>query len=157
MLKKILILSFFITTAHLAGIIGSFFTAPKIETWYFFLEKPFFSPPNWLFAPVWIVLYTLMGISAFIVLQKSQSSRAKSAFCFYGAQLLVNALWSVIFFGFQSPFLGFLTIIALWFLIFVTTVKFWKIEKFAGLLFLPYFFWVTFAMVLNFFIWQLNA
>ena len=156
MSKKILTLFASIIIAQLAGAVGSIFTAPSIQSWYVFLEKPFFAPPNWLFAPAWITLYALMGIAAFLVWQKRRKVEVKSALYFYFAQLLLNASWSVAFFGLQNPFLGFLVIIALWLLILVTMVKFWKIERFAGLLFFPYILWVTFATMLNFAIWQLN-
>ena len=154
--KTILILLISIIVAQLAGAVGSIFTASSIESWYAFLEKPVFSPPNWLFAPAWITLYILMGIAAFLIWQKRGEAGAKSALYFYGGQLILNSLWSVIFFGFQNPFLAFLEIIVLWLLIALTTVKFYRIEKAAGLLFVPYILWVTFAMVLNFSIWQLN-
>lgn len=156
MAKKILTLFIFIVIAQSAGVIGSIFTAPKIETWYVFLEKPFFAPPNWLFAPAWIILYTLMGIAAFLIWQKRQTFRARSALFFYAGQILLNVLWSVVFFGLQNPFLGFLIIIVLWLLIAATMVKFWKVERTAGLLFVPYILWVTFAAALNLAIWQLN-
>jgi len=156
MRKTIFSLLIFIVIAQSAGIIGSFFTAPNIETWYASLEKPSFTPPDWLFAPAWITLYTLMGIASFLVWQKRQFPRARSALFFYLGQLLFNALWSIVFFGMQSPFLGFLIIIILWLLIIVTALKFWKAEKIAGLLFIPYILWVSFAAVLNFAIWQLN-
>lgn len=156
MKKIILTLLIFIIIAQLAGLVGSFFTAPNIDNWYVFLERPSFAPPNWLFAPAWITLYTLMGIASFLVWQKRQFPRARSALFFYLGQLLFNALWSIVFFGMQSPFLGFLVIIILWFLIVITLIKFWKTEKIAGLLFIPYILWVSFAAVLNFSIWQLN-
>jgi tryptophan-rich sensory protein len=157
MIKKILTLFVSILVAQLAGVLGSFFTAPNIQTWYVFLEKPFFSPPNWLFAPAWIILYALMGIAAFLIWQKRGESGAKSALYLYGIQLLLNALWSVVFFGLQNPFLAFLLILALWLLIVLVMVKFWKIERIAGILFVPYVAWVSFAAILNFSIWQLNV
>jgi len=156
MAKKILTLVLFIVIAHLAGVIGSLFTTPNIETWYVFLEKPFFAPPNWLFAPAWITLYTLMGIAAFLVWRKRNLQGAKPALWLYGVQLALNALWSVIFFGLRNPELAFIAIVVLWILILVVTVKFFKIEKIAGYLFVPYLLWVAFAAVLNFAVWQLN-
>ncbi|MDO8424561.1 MAG: TspO/MBR family protein [bacterium] len=141
--------------AQLTGVIGSFFTFSSIQTWYNFLEKPAFSPPGWLFAPVWILLYTLMGIAAFLIWQK-RGEEAKAALSIYAIHLISNALWSIIFFGLRNPGLAFLEIVVLWILIFVITVKFFKIEKIAGLLFVPYLFWVTFAAILNFVVWRLN-
>jgi benzodiazapine receptor len=157
MKKTILAIIISIIIAQLAGAIGSIFTASNIETWYVFLEKPSFAPPSWLFAPAWITLYTLMGIAAFLVWQKREMAKAKSALYFYFTQLLLNAIWSIAFFGLQSPFLGFLVIIILWLLILITLVKFWKIRSLAGVLFIPYIIWVSFAAVLNFAVWQLNA
>lgn len=157
MAKTILAIIISVVVAQLAGVVGSIFTAPSIQTWYAYLEKPFFSPPNWLFAPAWITLYTLMGIAAFFVWKKRGELRAKKALYFYGAQLLLNSLWLVIFFGLKNPPLAFLEIISLWLLIAITAVRFYKIERAAGLLFIPYFLWVSFAAVLNFAIWLLNS
>ena len=163
MIKKILFLIISIIIAQLAGAIGSVFTAPNIQNWYVFLEKPFFSPPDWLFAPAWISLYTLMGIAAFLVwsscvktAEGQTKKKIKVALGFYIAQLVLNAFWSIAFFGWQSPLAGLLVIIPLWFLILLTLIKFWQINKTAGLLFVPYLLWVSFATLLNFSIWQLN-
>lgn len=156
MAKKALTLIVSVVIAQSAGIIGSVFTAPNIDTWYAFLEKPFFSPPDWLFAPAWITLYFLMGIAAFLVWQKRQLKDSKIALYFYCSQLVLNALWSVVFFGMQNPLWGLVVIIFLWMLILITLLKFWKIDRLAGLLFVPYLLWVSFASVLNFSIWQLN-
>ncbi len=155
-MKKILTIIISIVVAQLAGVIGSIFTAPSIQTWYVYLEKPFFSPPNWLFAPAWITLYVLMGIAVFFVWQKRREPGAKLALQLYFLQLVLNAWWSVIFFGLMNPFLALLEIIILWGVIAITILKFYKIEKLSGLLFVPYLLWVTFATVLNFAIWQLN-
>lgn len=142
--------------AQMAGVIGSFFTTSSIQSWYVFLEKPAFAPPNWLFAPAWITLYTLMGLAAFLVWRKRNLAGAKLALWLYGVHLGFNALWSVIFFGLKNPGLAFLEILVLLILIVVVAVKFFRIEKIAGFLFIPYILWVTFAAVLNFAIWQLN-
>ncbi|MFA5392481.1 MAG: TspO/MBR family protein [Candidatus Paceibacterota bacterium] len=139
-----------------AGFIGSFFTAPSISSWYAFINKPSFSPPNWLFAPAWILLYILMAIAAFLVWKKRDNLKTKQALIFYGIQLILNALWSIIFFGMKNPGLAFLEIIILWLFILITLIKFYKINKVAGLLFVPYFLWVSFASILNFAVWMLN-
>jgi translocator protein len=156
MKKTIIGIIISIIIAQSAGLVGSFFTIPGIENWYSYLEKPSFNPPGWLFAPAWITLYTLMGIAAFFIWKKRKEVKAQDALFFYGAQLVLNALWSVIFFGLKSPSLAFLDIVFLWLLILATMVKFYRIEKAAGFLLVPYFLWVSFASVLNFFIWQLN-
>ena len=143
--------------AQMAGAIGSVFTAPNIQAWYAYLEKPFFSPPNWLFAPAWITLYTLMGIAAFLVWQKRQEPGAKLALWLYGIHLVLNSLWSVIFFGLHNLSLAFFEILVLWVLILIITFRFYKIRRVAGILFIPYILWVSFASVLNFAVWQLNG
>jgi len=139
-----------------AGFIGSFFTTPSIASWYAFINKPSFSPPNWLFAPAWTLLYILMGIAAFLIWQKRDNQKTKQALRFYGTQLILNALWSIIFFGMHNPGLAFLEIIFLWIFIFLTLIKFYKINKTAGILFIPYLLWVSFASILNYAIWMLN-
>ena len=153
-----------VLAAQMAGIIGSFFTFSSVQSWYAFLQKPFFAPPSWLFAPAWITLYTLMGIAAFLVWSsyaKASDGQAKKkikiALWLYGIQLVLNALWSVIFFGMRNPGLAFVEIIVLWILILVVTVKFFKVEKVAGYLFVPYLLWVSFAAILNFAVWRLNV
>ena len=139
-----------------AGFIGSFFTTPSIASWYAFINKPSFSPPNWLFAPVWTLLYILMSIAAFLIWQKRDNPKAKQALRFYGTQLILNALWSIIFFGMHNPGLAFLEIIFLWSFILITLIKFYQINKIAGLLFIPYLLWVSFALILNLFVWMIN-
>jgi translocator protein len=140
-----------------AGGIGSIFTRSAIPTWYAALEKPFFSPPNWLFAPVWTLLYILMGIAAFLVWRKGLRDRQiRAALIIFLIQLILNALWSVVFFGFQSPLFGLVTISVLWIAILVTVILFFKVSRTASMLLWPYLLWVTFAAVLNYSIWLLN-
>lgn len=140
-----------------AGIIGSIFTISAIPTWYSFLNKPSFSPPNWIFGPVWTLLYTLMGISLYLIWQKGiEKKEVKRAINFFGIHLVVNALWSIIFFGLRNPLMGLVFIIILWALIIVVIDRFQRIDKRAAVLLLPYFAWVSFATVLNYTIWQLN-
>lgn len=146
-----------ILICQLAGIIGSFFTAPSITTWYMNLKKPAFNPPNWLFAPVWTTLFLLMGISLYIIWNKGlEDEKVKLAVIIFSIQLILNILWSFLFFGLKFPFLGFLEIILLWFAILVNIIKFYNISKTAGLLLVPYILWVSFAAILNFFIFRLN-
>ncbi len=155
--KNILLAIFSILIAQMTGIIGSVFTTASIQNWYAFIDKPFFAPPNWLFAPAWITLYTLMGIAAFLVWQKKDNLIARNfALKLYGVHLLFNACWSIIFFGMRNPGLAFIEIVVLWFLILIITIQFFRIRKTAGFLFLPYLLWVSFASVLNFFIWMIN-
>lgn len=145
-----------ILIAQSAGIIGSVFTASSIPNWYQTIDKPIFNPPSWLFAPVWTVLYALMGIASYIVWLQRDIAGAKTALVFYGIQLFLNALWSILFFGFKNPALAFVEIIVLLITIIITTVLFWKINPWAGGLMIPYILWVSFATFLNFSIWQLN-
>jgi tryptophan-rich sensory protein len=157
MIKKYLLplLVLFLITFS-AAFLGSFFTRKSISNWYQFLKKPSFAPPNWLFAPFWALLYILMAIAAFIIYKNKGRGGAFSVLKFYFFQLILNALWSIIFFGLRNPFLAFIEIIFLWLIILLTLIKFYKVEKIAGLLLLPYLFWVTFATILNFSIWLLN-
>jgi len=154
--KSILPLLISILIVFSFGFIGSFFTTSSITNWYAFINKPLFSPPNWIFAPVWTLLYILMGISAFLIWKKRDNLKTKQAFIFYGIQLILNALWSIIFFGMHNPGLALLEIIILWLFILITLIKFYKINKIAGLLFIPYLLWVSFASILNYAIWMLN-
>jgi translocator protein len=146
-----------IILCQLAGLIGSIFTTPTIPTWYESLKKPFFSPPNLIFGPVWVSLYLLMGISLFVIWQRRKNNfQTKKGLILFFVQLILNAFWSVAFFGLKSPFLGLINIILLWFAIFFTIQHFVKISKIAALLLLPYILWVSFAVVLNFSLWILN-
>jgi len=140
-----------------AGLIGSIFTRAAIPTWYATLEKPSFTPPNWLFAPAWATLYLLMAISAFIIWRRGlDDSRVKIALGIFIIQLILNALWSVVFFGLESPLYGFIVIVALWIAILFTMLRFFKLSTLAGSLLLPYIGWVSFAAVLNLTIWLIN-
>lgn len=145
-----------ILLAQAAGIIGSFFTASSVTTWYPTLTKPSWNPPSWIFAPVWITLYLLMGLAAHLVWQNRTVPGAKWALAFYLIQLILNTFWSIIFFGMQNPELAFFEIIALLVFIIITTVLFWRINSIAGMLMIPYILWVSFATFLNFTLWQLN-
>lgn len=141
----------------LAGMIGSFFTTPATTTWYARLQKPFFTPPNWVFAPVWTVLYILMGISWYLVLHNGPKNRAvRRGVAVFSAQLAVNVLWSFAFFGMQSPQNGLITILVLLALIITTIVLFWRISKPAAALLVPYLCWVCLATALNAMILVLN-
>lgn len=139
------------------GFLSRFATQSSIDTWYTTLQKPFFNPPNWVLAPVWATLYILMGVSAGIVWSKGFYHKwVQTAMYHFIFQLLFNALWSIVFFGFKSPGLAVLVIITLLILI-ILTIKWFKIvNKMAAYLLYPYLVWVLFASVLNFSIWHLN-
>lgn len=142
---------------QLAGLVGSFFTVPAISSWYLNLEKPSFSPPNWIFGPAWVTLYLLMGISIYLVWQKiDENQKVKKYLWFFWIHLIFNASWSLMFFGLKSPGLGLINIIIIWLLIIVLIIKFWKINRWSSYLLIPYLAWVSFASLLNYFIWILN-
>jgi tryptophan-rich sensory protein len=141
---------------QLAGFIGGAFTAPAITGWYAALEKPSFSPPNWIFSPVWIILFLLMGVTLYILWQNMQKTEAKIAMVFFIIQLALNILWSALFFGLKWPMVAFFEIIVLWVFILLTMIKSSRVSKTTVYLLLPYILWVNFAAVLNFFLWRLN-
>lgn len=144
--------------SHAAGLIGSVFTAGSISTWYPTLVKPNFNPPNWIFAPVWLTLYTLMGIAFYRVWTSGvEKKQIKMATIVFIAQLALNAAWSVIFFGAHNLSLAFLGIIVLLAFIVWTMWLFGRIDKIAAWLLLPYLAWVLFASILNYSLWQFNS
>jgi tryptophan-rich sensory protein len=150
-------LAIFIIICEIAGIIGSIFTTPAITSWYQTLNKPFFTPPSWLFAPVWLALYALMGISAYLVYEKGIShKKVRNALIIFAVQLGLNILWSAIFFGLKNPLWGFVEIVALWLAILLTIIYFYRVSKPAGLILVPYILWVTVASALNLFVILLN-
>lgn len=147
-----------IVICQFAGLIGSVFTASSLESWYFLLEKPSFNPPSWVFFPVWTLLYTLMGVSLYLVWEHGlQQKEVKTGVFLFFSQLGLNTLWSLLFFGLKSPSYAFLEIIILWVAILLTIIQFWKISKSASLLLIPYILWVSFAALLNYQIWALNT
>ncbi len=146
-----------ILVCELVGIIGGIFTFSAIPTWYAGLNKPSFSPPNWLFGPVWTILYALMGIAVFLVWKKGfEKKEVRFAIGVFSLQLALNFLWSFLFFGMKNPGLAFVEIILLWVVIGATIWEFKKIAPKAAWLLLPYWIWVSFAALLNFAVWQLN-
>ncbi len=153
--KNLPLLIFTVLLSEGAGILGSFFTFSSIPTWYTTLVKPSFSPPNFVFGPVWTALYALMGISLYLVWTSKAKSKQYAIKLFF-IQLGLNTFWSIIFFGLKNPGLAFIEIIALWVAILLTIKAFQKISKKASYLLYPYFAWVSFATILNFSIWALN-
>lgn len=153
-MKNLLKLILAILICEGAGIIGSFFTFSAITDWYKFLNKPSFSPPNWLFGPVWTTLYFLMGISLYLIW--TSRKKIQNTLSVFWIHLLFNASWSIAFFGFRNPLLGLVNIVILWIFIINVIYRFWKINKVAAVLLLPYFAWVSFATFLNYNIWILN-
>jgi tryptophan-rich sensory protein len=142
----------------LAAGIGTFFTTDAINGWYATLNKPFFNPPNWLFGPIWTLLYTLMGISLYLVWQKKNKTVLKKiSMIVFFIQLGLNTLWSIIFFWYKLPPAAFIEIILLWVSIFLTIKYFKKISPIAAALLYPYIAWVSFAAILNAAIVVLNT
>lgn len=139
-----------------AGIIGALFTTPAISTWYVLLNKPFFNPPNFIFGPVWTILYFLMGISLYLIWESAKDKNKNIGLKLFLIQLGLNTLWSIVFFGRHSIVGGLVIIILLWFLIFKTIYYFQKVNQTAAFLLYPYLVWVSFATILNLFILILN-
>ena len=139
-----------------AGGVGALLTNPEIDGWYRELAKPSWNPPNSVFAPVWTLLFILMGIALWRVRQSPFCPGVKYAQISFGIQLVLNVAWSGIFFAMHQPFWAFIEILFLWMAILVTLVLFFRVSRFAGFMLVPYLAWVTFATILNFSIWQLN-
>ena len=142
---------------ELIGNIGSLATFQQITTWYLGLAKPAFNPPNWIFGPVWTILFALMGISLYLVWSSGANKKQlKPAITIFAIQLVLNVLWSFVFFGWHQPGWAFLEIVILWVAIVLTMSQFAKISKPAAWLLAPYLAWVSFATVLTAAVWQLN-
>ncbi len=146
-----------IVISSVAGAIGSLATMPSIPTWYAGLRKPWFNPPNWIFGPAWTILYIMMGIAAYLVWEKGwDKAEVRGALIIFAVQLILNALWSILFFGLHSPLYGLVGIILLWIAILITIIRFFVLSAAAGWLMIPYLLWVTFAALLNLSIMLLN-
>jgi translocator protein len=139
-----------------AAAAGSAATLPRIRGWYAALAKPAWTPPDWLFGPVWTVLYLAMAVAAWIVWRRKGWAGSRASLSLFACQLGLNVAWSWLFFGLQDPALGFVDVVLLWMAIAATLAAFWRISIAAGLLLVPYLAWVTFAASLNFAIWRMN-
>ena len=153
--KKILVLLLAIAIPQFIGWLGSIFTRPEIGTWYATLQRPSFAPPNWIFGPVWTILFLLMGVALYLVWQ-SKGRHKQLAYFIFGAQLAFNFLWSILFFALHNPMLAFLELIVLWFLILFNILVFYRLNKLSAFLLIPYLVWVSFAGFLNAYFWILN-
>lgn len=139
-----------IVICEIVGIVSALFTISAIPTWYTKLVKPSFSPPNWLFGPVWTILYLMMGIAFYLIwIRGWKKKKIRTAGMFFLIQLAFNFLWSISFFGLRSPELGFINIVLLWLFIVVTMIRFYPLSKPSFYLLIPYLLWVSFAAVLN--------
>ena len=152
--KQILPLLILLIICFAVAGLGGLATTPNIPNWYAGLVKPSWTPPAWVFGPVWSVLYLSMAVAAWLVWRLGN---AKVPMTLFAVQLAFNAAWSWLFFGLHSPGAAFIDIVLLWAAIVATIYAFWRRSRLAGLLFVPYLAWVTFAAVLNFAIWRLNA
>ena len=141
----------------LVGGTAGFFTASGVDGWYALANKPWFNPPNWIFMPVWTMLYIMMGIALYLVWKtKADKSIKQTAIILFAVQLTLNFFWSLIFFKMHQPGWAFAEIIVMWLMILLTIIWFGKISAAAAWLLVPYICWVSFASVLNYFIWKLN-
>lgn len=141
----------------LAGFGSTVWTINSIPTWYASLNKPWFSPPNVVFAPVWTILYILMGVALFIIWRSPRNRTRDTGIALFAAQLVVNVIWTFAFFGLQNTLFGVLTIVPLWILIAVTIYQFYKVDKWASYLLVPYLAWVSIATALNASVYLLNG
>jgi translocator protein len=139
-----------------ASAVGGAATASSVGTWYQTLAKPSFNPPNWIFAPVWTALYFMMAIAAWRVWRRAGLSGARAETTLFALQLVLNMVWSILFFGLRSTGAAMAEIFVLLLAILATTVVFWQRDRVAGMLFIPYAGWVAFAAVLNVALWRLN-
>lgn len=156
--KKQLWASFviFILVCLVVEIIGSFWTRQTVSTWYPTLAKPAWTPPSWLFGPVWFCLYMMIAVAGWLIYRAESSPNRSKALIFYGSQLASNFIWSFLFFSLQSPLLGMIDIILLSLLICCTVITAWPVSRLASFLLIPYFVWVIYATTLNAAIWFLN-
>jgi benzodiazapine receptor len=146
----------FIVVCFTAAAIGAIFTTRSVNTWYVQLRRPEWTPPNWVFGPVWTILYMMMAVSAWLVWRSSTLSETGAALALFGMQLVLSFLWSVVFFGLRRIGAAFGEILILWTMIVATAVAFLPISLLAAWLLIPYLLWVMFASYLNFRIWQMN-
>lgn len=152
-------LAVFLLLSLAAGALGGLWTAPATQPggWYSQIEKPSWTPPSWLFGPVWTALYVAMGVAAWLVWRRGGWEANRGALTLFFVQLVLNAAWSGLFFGLESPGLAMAEIVLLWMFILATLLAFWRVSRVAGLLLVPYLLWVTFASALNFAVWRLNG
>ncbi len=151
--RAALALAGWLVVTFAAAAAGGFFLPGE---WYAQLQKPAWNPPNWIFGPVWTVLYAIMAVAAWLVWMRGGFAGRRAALALFLAQLLFNALWSPLFFGLHRPGIALADLLLLWLALFATVAVFWKVHRVAGGMLLPYLAWVSFAGALNFAIWKLN-
>ncbi len=150
---SILSLMIFIAACTAAAMSGAFF---RPGDWYRRLDKPSWRPPDWLFGPVWLVLYIMIAVSGWLVWRSADLEETALALTVYAVQLVFNALWSAVFFGLRRPDWAFAEIICLWLSIVATIAAFYPLNAIAAYMLIPYAAWASFAAALNFKIWRLN-
>jgi benzodiazapine receptor len=155
-LRSAIALVFFLAMCFGVAWIGSMFTFLSVGTWYQSLTKPDWTPPDWVFGPVWSLLYTMIAVAGWRVWRRGGLRGAEGPLALFSLQLVLNAAWSGLFFGLQRPDWAFVEIVALWGIILTTLVAFWRLDWRSGALFVPYLIWVSYAAALNFAIWRLN-
>lgn len=155
--RSIVALAVFLVLSFAASAIGGLFTFPAIPGWYQSLEKPSWTPPDALFGPVWTALYILMAVAAWLVWKRGGWTAQRGPLTLWGVQLVLNSLWSILFFGMRNPALGLVEIVILWLAILATLIAFWKVSRPAGGLLIPYLAWVSYASALNYSIFRLNG
>lgn len=155
--SSLIVLGGFLLASLAVAAIGGLATATSVDGWYQTLNRPGFTPPDWLFAPVWTALYVMMAVAAWRVWQSRGDARRHRALILYAAQLAFNLAWPIVFFGLMMITGALVTIIVLLGLVAATTIAFWQIDRVAGMLFVPYLVWVGFAAILNAGIWGLNV
>jgi tryptophan-rich sensory protein len=145
-----------VALALLVGWLGSMWTTPEIPGWYRTLAKPSWTPPNWVFGPVWTALYVMMAVAAWLIWKPQGFAGAPLPLGIYAVQLALNLAWTGIFFAMRQPGPAFAEIVLLWCAILITTRQFWRRQAVAGFLLVPYLIWVTYAAALNFALWRMN-
>jgi tryptophan-rich sensory protein len=146
----------FVAASFAAAAIGGAATATSVTTWYRDLNKPSWNPPDWIFGPVWTLLYILMAVAAWRVWRRSEPDEARRTLGFFSGQLVLNAIWSVLFFGLRRPGAAFAEVLLFWATLVLLLVRFWRVDRLAAALWSPYVAWVSFASVLNGTVWWLN-
>lgn len=152
-------LAAFVVLCFAAAGIGGYWTAPATAPggWYYQIEKPSWTPPSWLFGPVWTALYLAMAVAGWLVWRQGGWAARRGALTLFLVQLVLNAIWSGLFFGLRSPGLAMAEIVFLWMAILLTLLAFFRVSRLAGWLMVPYLLWVSFASMLNFAVWRLNS
>ena len=150
-------LAFWVALSLGVSTIGGAITRTSVSEWYQGLAKPSFTPPDWTFTAVWISLFLLMGVSAWLVWRRTGFAHGAVPLACFAAQLALNLAWSILFFGFRLVDWALFELVVLWILVLMTTVAFYHVSRPAGLLLVPYLLWLFFAIALNASIWRLNA